>query len=103
MPFGHDGLSMEEGCDLGFAERGLCWKVPAGCLDLDTGGTFWAGRSSFSRCSSAMARELALPSPPFDLGHALGQGICTMWILEILCGGGIVCCRAAARRGALGG
>ena len=37
-----------------------------------------------------MARELALPSPPFDLGRALGQGIFTMWILEILRGGEIV-------------
>jgi len=91
MPIGHDGLSIEEGY---VALRGgdFVWGVPAGCLDLGLGGTFWAGRSSFSRFSSAMARELALPSPPFDLGRALEQGVCTiLGLLKILCGGGIWC------------
>ena len=65
-------------------------EVPAGCLDLSLGGTLWAGRSSFSRCSSVMACELALLSPPFHKGRALGQGFFTMWILEISCGREIV-------------
>lgn len=35
-----------------------------------------------------MARELALPSPPFDLGRALEQGVSRFWIVENLMWGG---------------
>ena len=59
------------GCPEQVASTRLCRP---GRLDLVAGGAIWAGRSSFPRCSSAMALELVLPSPPFDRGLGLGQG-----------------------------
>ena len=71
---------------------GLTRLCRPGRLDLVTGGTRGAGRSSFPRRSCAMALELAFPSPPFDQGLALGQGRPRWGLLRCLVRGGRCSC-----------